>query len=270
VRDLLQIQNLSKTFHPETINEKKVFQSFSLNIHKGDFVTIIGSNGAGKSTLLNLITGSVRQDRGEIYLKNKEISKWDEYKRTKHIGRVFQDPSLGTSPKMTLLENLSMAFNKGKKFNLSSGVSKKDISYFKEILEELSLGLENRMHSKVGLLSGGQRQSLALLMATITNPEVLLLDEHTAALDPKTSERISSLTKKIVEESGITTLMVTHNLNQAIEIGNRILMLHEGKVILDCKGEEKKNLTMEKLLSYFQETKSKDLMSDEMLFSFGG
>lgn len=264
---MLQIRNLSKTFNPGTINEKTIFNKLALSINPGDFVTIIGSNGAGKSTLLNIITGAIEQDEGTIILKNKDISQLEEYKRNKFIGRVFQNPTLGTSPKMTLLENLSMAYNKGKRFNLSPGVSRKDIPYFKEMLSELSLGLENSLHSKVGLLSGGQRQALALLMATITGPEMLLLDEHTAALDPKISEVISSLTEKIVKEKSITTLMVTHNLRQAIEMGNRILMLHRGEVILDCSGKEKQELSMKKLLGYFQQNQPEEMLSDEMLFS---
>lgn len=264
---MLQLRNLCKTFNQGTINEKTIFNRFSLSIDKGDFVTIIGSNGAGKSTLLNIITGAIPQDKGSIFLKNKDISQLEEYKRNKLIGRVFQNPALGTSPKMTILENLSMAYNKGKKFNLSPGISKKNISYFKEVLSELSLGLEDSINSKVGTLSGGQRQALALLMATITSPEILLLDEHTAALDPKTSEAISLLTEKIVQEKGITTLMVTHNLKQAIEMGNRILMLHRGEVILDCKGKEKNELTMKKLLGYFENAGGEDIVSDEMLFS---
>lgn len=264
---MLQIRNLSKTFNPGTINEKTIFTKLALSIDPGDFVTIIGSNGAGKSTLLNIITGAIQQDEGIIKLKNKDISKLEEYKRNQFIGRVFQNPTLGTSPKMTLLENLSMAHNKGKRFNLSAGVSKKNIPYFKEILAELGLGLENSLHSKVGLLSGGQRQALTLLMATMTGPEILLLDEHTAALDPKTSEVISSLTEKIISEKAITTLMVTHNLRQAIKMGNRILMFHRGEIILDCAGKEKEELSMKKLLGYFHENQSEEMLSDEMLFS---
>lgn len=264
---MLQLRNLSKTFNQGTVNEKTIFNKLSLSIHKGDFVTIIGSNGAGKSTLLNIISGAILQDEGAIFLKNKDISKLGEFKRNKYIGRVFQNPALGTSPKMTLLENLSMAYNKGKRFNLSPGISKKNISFFKEILSELSLGLEDRLNSKVGLLSGGQRQALALLMSTITSPEILLLDEHTAALDPKTSEIIAILTENIVKEKGITTLMVTHNLKQAIEMGNRILMLHRGNVIVDCNGKEKNDLSMKKLLGYFENAGGEDIVSDEMLFS---
>jgi len=256
-----------KIFHENTINEKAVFENFSIHVEEGDFITIIGSNGAGKSTLLNIISGSIQAENGIVLLQNKEISKEPEFKRTKMIGRVFQDPSMGTSPSMTIIENLSMAMNKGKKFNLAMGVCKKDMPYFVNILSQLSLGLENQLNTKVGLLSGGQRQALSLIMATISNPNILLLDEHTAALDPKTSERIIDLTKEIITNRKITTLMVTHNLNQAITLGNRLIMLHEGKIVLDKKGEEKKNLTIEKLLNYFEKFQFNGSLSDRQLFS---
>ncbi|WP_129598773.1 ABC transporter ATP-binding protein [Anaerophilus nitritogenes] len=264
---MLQIQNLSKTFHKDTVNEKIVFEKFSLQVEKGDFITIIGSNGAGKSTLLNMISGSIPMDMGNILLREKDISKEAEYKRTKMIGRVFQDPTMGTSPSMTIFENLSMAAHKGKKFNLTMGISKKDISQFIDLVGQLSLGLEEQMNTKVGLLSGGQRQALALLMSTISNPDVLLLDEHTAALDPRTSERIIELTQKIVEEKKITTLMVTHNLHQAISIGNRLIMMHKGNIILDIKGQQKNELTIEKLLNCFETVQKDDVFSDRLLFS---
>lgn len=264
---MLQIQNLSKTFHKGTINEKVVFDKFSIDVCEGDHITIIGSNGAGKSTLLNLISGSIQADAGAIILKDKDLFKLPEYQRSRMMGRVFQDPTFGTAPSMTIVENLSMAINKGKRFNLSMGVCKKDIPYFKEILSQLSLGLENMVNTKVGMLSGGQRQALALVMATISNPQVLLLDEHTAALDPKTSERIIELTEKIVAQKKITTLMVTHNLHQAIHQGNRLIMFHQGKIILDIKGAEKKNLTIEKLLSYFEKVQVNESISDRLLFS---
>lgn len=264
---MLCIRNLCKTFHSNTINEKEVFDHLSLDVTDGDFITIIGSNGAGKSTLLNIIAGSIIADEGSIQLKGTEISSKPEFKRTQLIGRVFQDPTMGTSPSMDIIENLSMAMNKGKRFGLTKGVSKKDISYFKEMLSQLSLGLENQIHTKVGLLSGGQRQALSLLMTTISKPNLLLLDEHTAALDPKTSDRIIHLTKKIVSEQKITTMMITHNLNQAIEIGNRLLMLHEGKVVLDIKGEEKKKLTVDSLLKEFEKTQNKGILSDRVLFA---
>jgi len=264
---MLQIRNLYKTFNKGTINEKNIFERFSISVSKGDFITIIGSNGAGKSTLLNLISGSTGADEGIMILDDKELLKFSEYKRARMISRVFQDPSLGTSPSMTILENLSMAINKGKRFNLSMGVSKKNISHFKEILSQLSLGLENMIDTKVGMLSGGQRQALALVMATISNPKLLLLDEHTAALDPKTSERIIELTEEIVYREKITTLMITHNLHQAINQGNRLLMLHKGEVILDISGDEKKNLTIEKLLNCFEKIQLNQSISDRILFS---
>lgn len=264
---MLNIRNLSKVFHKDTVNENVVFDRLAFDVEDGDFVTIIGSNGAGKSTLLNLISGSIEGDEGSILLNHREISKLPEFKRTRHIGRVFQSPSVGTSPSMTILENLSMAFNKGKRFDLSWGVSKKHIEYFKEVLSKLSLGLEERLNAKVGLLSGGQRQALSLIMATLSNPDLLLLDEHTAALDPKTSETIIELTGDIVSKRNITTLMVTHNLSHAIRLGSRLVMLHRGKVVFDIRGEEKKNLTAEKLLGYFEKIQSRDVLSDRLLFS---
>jgi putative ABC transport system ATP-binding protein len=264
---LLQIKNLQKVFNKDTVNEKVVFKNLNFHINEGDFITIVGSNGAGKSSLLNLISGCLLPDSGSINLNGRDISNLPEYKRTKFIGRVFQNPSLGTSPSMTILENLSMAYNKGKKFGLSSGICKKNTEFFKEILSNLSLGLENNLNSKVGLLSGGQRQSLSLLISTISNPDLLLLDEHTAALDPKTSENIIALTKKTVAEKNITTLMVTHNLNYAIDIGNRLIMLHSGEIVLDISGEEKKSLTITKLLDLFNDKKCADFISDELALS---
>jgi putative tryptophan/tyrosine transport system ATP-binding protein len=264
---MLSIRKLLKVFNKNTINEATIFDNFSLNIEEGDFVTIIGSNGAGKSTLLNIISGGIEADNGLIEIKGKNISRLPEYKRTRFIGRVFQNPSMGTSPSMTILENMSMAFNKGKFFGLSAGVSRKNTSYFKEQLSRLNLGLEDKLHTKVGLLSGGQRQALSLIMSVMSRPELLLLDEHTAALDPKTSERIIELTKEIVENNKTTTLMVTHNLNHAINLGNRLIMMHRGNVILDIKGEEKKSLTIEKLLNYFESVQSKELLGDRVLFS---
>jgi putative tryptophan/tyrosine transport system ATP-binding protein len=264
---MLQIKNLLKVFNRDTVSENKVFDGLSLDINNGDFITIIGSNGAGKSTLLNIISGSINVDEGSIALEDKEISRLPEFKRTRLMGRVFQNPSMGTSPTMTILENMSMAHNKGGRFGLSFGVSKKNITYFKELLSMLNLGLEDKLHTKVGLLSGGQRQALSLLMATMSKPNLLLLDEHTAALDPKTSETIIEMTDKIVRDKNITTLMVTHNLNHAIKLGNRLIMMHRGQVVLDISGEEKKNLTMEKLLGYFDKMQSKDMISDRLLFS---
>lgn len=264
---MLNIRNLSKVFYKGTVNENIIFDKLSLDVEDGDFITVIGSNGAGKSTLLNLISGSIDIDEGSIMLKGREISRLPEYKRTKYMGRVFQSPSIGTSPSMTIAENMSMAYNKGKKFNLTPGIAKKSMPYFKDLLSTLSLGLENRMNARVGLLSGGQRQALSLLMATMAGPELLLLDEHTAALDPKTSGTIIDLTDKIILEKKITTIMVTHNLKHAISMGNRLVMLHEGKVMLDIKDGEKSSLTIEKLLDCFEKVQSKDSLSDRLLFS---
>lgn len=263
---MLSIRNLSKVFYKGTVNENTVFERLSLDVDAHDFITVVGSNGAGKSTLLNLIAGSLDIDEGSIELLGEEISKLPEYKRTRHIGRVFQSPSVGTSPSMTILQNLSMAYNKGKGSGLAWGISKKDIPYFKEILSQLSLGLEDRLNTKVGLLSGGQRQALSLLMSTISNPELLLLDEHTAALDPRISETIIELTQKIISEKDITTIMVTHNLKHAISMGNRLIMLHQGHVMLDIRGEEKKKLTIEKLLECFEKVQIGSI-SDRLLFS---
>ncbi|WP_431188265.1 ABC transporter ATP-binding protein [Clostridiisalibacter paucivorans] len=264
---LLRIRNLHKTFNNNTVNQVTLFKSLSLDIEENDFVTIIGSNGAGKSTLLNIISGMISIDDGTIVLNDKDISKMTEFKRTRFIGRVFQDPSLGTSPSMTILENLSMAYNKGRSFGLSHGVSNKNIPLFKELLSQLSLGLEDKLDTNVGMLSGGQRQSLALIMATLSTPKLLLLDEHTAALDPKTSETIIKITKDIVKDKKISTLMVTHNLNHAIDIGNRLIMLHRGAVVLDIRDREKDNLTIDKLLKLFNNINPSDSLSDRLLFS---
>lgn len=264
---MLQIQNLCKVFNKNTVNENVVFDGFNLEVNDGDFITIIGSNGAGKSTLFNLISGTTPLDSGRVMLGDKEISKLPEYKCTKYIGRVFQDPTKGTAPSMNILENMSMAYNKGKRFGIGFAINKKLIPFFKEVLSKVELGLEDKLYTKVGLLSGGQRQALAIIMTVMGNPEVLLLDEHTAALDPKTSDKIIKLTEEIVKEKGMTTLMVTHNLNHAINLGNRLIMLHHGKIVLDIQGEEKKNLTIEKLLKLFENNVKDDLISDRTLFS---
>lgn len=263
---MLQINSLYKIFNTNTVNENIVFDGLNLKVNKGDFISIIGSNGAGKSTLLNMICGTISPDLGNIVLEDTDISKLSEYKRSKVMGRVFQDPSKGTSPSMTILENMSMAYNKGKRFGLSFGVDKKNIPYFKELLAKLDLGLEDKMDVKVGLLSGGQRQALSLIMTVMTKPKLLLLDEHTAALDPKTSEKIIEITQDIVEEEKITTLMITHNLNHAIKVGNRLLMLHHGSIVLDLKGNEKKFLTKDKLLKSFEESTDEGMISDRVLF----
>ncbi len=263
---MLKIKNMSKVFNPNTINENKVFDKFSLEVNKGDFVTILGSNGAGKSTLLNIVAGSIESDSGSIIIDGEDVSRKAEYERAKSIGRVFQNPSVGVSPQMTILENLSLADNKGKCYGLTLGVNKKRIEYYKELLKEVNLGLEDKLFNKVELLSGGQRQALTLLMAVMSNPKLLLLDEHTAALDPKTSEKIMEITKKIVKERGITTLMVTHNLKHAMEAGNRLFMMHQGKIVIDVSGKEKEELdSTEKLMALFERLNVKDDLSDRSL-----
>lgn len=262
---MLKIDSLKKSFTTELGTVKNVFRGFNFEVNQGDFVTIIGSNGAGKSTLLDIITGNIIPDSGTISVKGKDITNLDRHKRSVFISKVYQNPSMGTAPSMTVFENLSMADNKGKKFNLTRGLNKKRKDYYKELLKELELGIENQMDTEVGLLSGGQRQCLALIMATLNKPEILLLDEHTAALDPKTSKIIMDKTKEIVEKNNIATMMITHNLQDAIEYGNRLIMLHNGEVVIDIKGEEKKGLTTEKLLKMFNQ---KDAMiKDSELFT---
>ncbi|WP_027309396.1 ABC transporter ATP-binding protein [Caloramator sp. ALD01] len=263
---MLKIQGLCKRFNKGTLNETILFNNFDLEIKNRDFVTIIGSNGAGKSTLLNIISGTISADSGSIFLNGEDVTTIEEYKRTKYIGRVFQNPSMGVAPNMTILENMSLAYNKGKKYNLTFCIDKNNIVKFKEILSEINLGLENKLYTKVGLLSGGQRQVLSLVMAVMSNPKLLLLDEHIAALDPKTSERIIEITNNIVMRNKITTIMVSHNLNHAIKMGNRLLMLHEGRIVMDFRDEEKKNLSINKLLRYFENIQSKDILSDKILF----
>jgi len=258
---MLEVKNISKTFNQDSINENKVFENFSLKINKDDFICVIGSNGAGKSTLLNVVSGKIKIDRGSISLNQKDITNESEDVRCKVISRIFQDPSLGTVPTMTIFENLSMAMNKGKKFNLSLLSDKKNEQFFKDLLKILDLNLENKLYTKVSDLSGGQRQSLSLIMSTLNNPELLLLDEHTAALDPKTSEIIMEITDKLVKEKKLTTLMVTHNMNHALKYGNRLIMMHRGNIIIDVSGDEKKSLTKEKLLSLFKEVSDRSLFS---------
>ncbi|MGB6129040.1 MAG: ATP-binding cassette domain-containing protein [Psychrilyobacter sp.] len=260
---MLKINNLNKSFHSELGTEKKVFKGLDFQLNHGDFVSIIGSNGAGKSTLLNIIMGNTSPDSGKLYIENKEFTNLASYKRNTFISKVYQNPTLGTAPSMTIFENLSMADNKGKKFNLTLGLNKKKKEIYKNILTELGLGLEKQLDTEVGLLSGGQRQCLALIMATLNKPKILLLDEHTAALDPQTSKLIMEKTKKIVEANNIPTLMITHNLSDAIKYGNRLIMLHEGKIILDFKDSEKQDLTPEKLLRIFQ-TKNTTIKDDEL------
>ncbi len=262
---MLNINSISKSFITDLGTTKTVFRNLNLKVEKGDFISIIGSNGAGKSTLLDTITGNISIDSGSIDIDGKEISSVPRHKRGSFISKVYQNPSMGTAPSMTVFENLSMADNKGKIFGLSMGLNKKRKEYYKEVLKELDLGIENQMDTEVGSLSGGQRQCLALIMATLNKPDILLLDEHTAALDPKTSKIIMDKTKEIVEKNKISTLMITHNLQDAINYGNRLIMLHNGEVILDIKGKQKMNLTPEKLLNIFNNREA--YLKDSELFS---
>jgi len=263
---MLSVKQLSKVFNPNTINENRVFDQLSLEVNQGDFISIIGSNGAGKSTLLNMISGTIPADSGSILLDGEEVINKPEYVRAKSIGRVFQDPSKGVAPNMTILENIALADNKGKTFGLSFGINKKRIDYYKEMVSELNLGLEDKIYNKVLLLSGGQRQALTLLMAVMSRPKLLLLDEHTAALDPKTSEKIMDITRNIVKDSGITTLMVTHNLKHALENGNRLFMMHRGEILADIQGKEKQKLDTNKLLGLFEQANGEEALSDRTLF----
>ena len=248
---MLQIKNLSKSFPSMYGKPNIIFQDLNLTINKGEFVSIIGSNGTGKSTLLNIVSGLIKESQGDILLENTNLTKLPEYKRTQLISRVFQDPSLGTCPSMTVRENLSLALNKGSLLNLKKCLRHKT-EVIENALEDISLDLKKYLDIQVKYLSGGQRQALSLIMSSITNPKVLLLDEHTAALDPKTSSEIIELTNKIIREKNITTLMVTHNLKHAIEYGDRLIMLHKGEVILDISGKEKSNITIEKILEKFE------------------
>ena len=264
---MLEIKNVSKTFNIGTINEKKALNKLSLKLNPGDFVTIIGGNGAGKSTMLNMIAGVYPIDGGQIIIDGVDISRMPEYKRAKYIGRVFQDPMMGTSAGMQIDENLALAFRRGEKRGLSWGIKKSEKELYKEILAKLGLGLQTRMTSKVGLLSGGQRQALTLLMATLKKPKLLLLDEHTAALDPQTAKTVLDLTEQIVAEQNLTAMMVTHNMKDALNIGNRLIMMHSGRVIYDVSGEEKKKLKVEDLLRKFEEASGGEFANDRMMLA---
>lgn len=261
---MLKLENVNITFNKNTVNERKALIDFKLDIHEGDFVTVIGSNGAGKSTLMNVISGTYEVDSGHIYLDGKDITRAKEYQRAKYVGRLFQDPLKGTAPNMTIEENLGLAYGRGKKRTLAFGISKKDIQLFREKLAALELGLEDRMKTPVGLLSGGQRQALTLMMATIVTPKLLLLDEHTAALDPKTAEKVMKITDKIIKENNLTTLMITHNIQNALEYGNRTLVLSQGKLILNIEGKDREGMTTEKLMKLYSSS-AEDEMSDKML-----
>lgn len=262
---MLEIKNIHKTFNPGTINEKIALNGVSLTLNEGDFVTIIGGNGAGKSTTLNAIAGVWPVDDGSISIGGIDVTGLPEHKRAAYLGRVFQDPMTGTAATMQIDENLAMAARRGKKRSLRWGITAKERAQYRELLKQLDLGLEDRMTSKVGLLSGGQRQALTLLMATLQKPKLLLLDEHTAALDPKTAAKVLSLTDKIIEENHLTAMMVTHNMKDAIAHGNRLIMMHEGTVILDIGAEEKQKLTVEDLLLKFEEVSGEQFASDKAL-----
>lgn len=249
---MMQLLNINKTFYSALGEEKTVFSGLNLEVKKGEFVSIIGSNGAGKSTLLDTITGNILLDSGDIVVDGKSITKLEKHQRGEFISKVYQNPSLGTAPSMTVFENLSMADNKGKVFGFSRGLNRAKKGYYQNLLKELELGLETLLEMEVQYLSGGQRQCLALIMATLNEPKVLLLDEHTAALDPKTSKIIMDKTENVVAKAGIPTLMITHNLQDAIRYGNRLIMLHKGNVILDIKGKEKEELNPEILMEIFQ------------------
>ena len=264
---MLEIKNVYKTFNIGTINEKKALQDLNLHLNPKDFVTIIGGNGAGKSTMLNMVAGVYPIDSGSIVLDGKDISTWPEYKRAAMLGRVFQDPMRGTAAGMEIQENLAMAYRRGQKRGLKWGISATEKEKYREALKMLDLGLEDRMTNKVGLLSGGQRQALTLLMATLQKPKVLLLDEHTAALDPKTAKKVLDLTEHLVESQELTALMVTHNMKDAINIGNRLIMMHEGHIIYDVAGEEKKNLKVDDLLQKFVTASGEEFANDRMMLA---
>lgn len=262
---MLRIEGISKTFFPGTINEKRALNNLSLHLAPGDFVTVIGGNGAGKSTLLNSVAGVFLVDMGKIFINNIDVTKLAEHKRAKYIGRVFQDPMLGTAAGMMIEENLALAMRRGKAFGINSIFDSKQTEYFKQILAELDLGLENRLTAKVGLLSGGQRQALTLLMATMKKPELLLLDEHTAALDPKTAEKVLNLTEKIVNRDKLTTLMITHNMRDALRFGNRLIMMNNGQVVVDVDAEQKEKLQITDLLELFEKAAGAEFTSDSVL-----
>lgn len=264
---MLEITGLNKTFNAGTVNERAAIQNFSISVEEGSFVTLIGGNGAGKSTLLNLVAGAIMPDSGRITLDSTDITYFSEHKRARNVGHLFQDPLMGTAPSMTIEENLSLANLRGGHRGLLPALDKKKREYFKEVLRTLDLGLEDRLKTRVGLLSGGQRQAITLLMATIATPKLLLLDEHTAALDPATADKVLELTKRIVAENKITTLMITHNIQSALDCGDRTIMMRQGGVILDISGAERENMTVERLLDMFKEKSGELLDNDRMLLS---
>lgn len=262
---MLRIDGVSKLFNPGTVDEKIALMNANLQLKPGDFVTVIGSNGAGKSTLMNIISGVMKPDAGKIFIEGEDVSQLTEFHRSRWIGRVFQDPMAGTAPRMTIEENLAIAYKRGKSRGFSFGVTGKTRRIFREELHRLGIGLENRMGAKVGLLSGGERQALSLLMATFTRPRILLLDEHTAALDPARAELVTELTESIVRELNLTTLMVTHNMEQAIRLGNRLIMMDKGKIILQVDEDRKQELTVERLLGEFEQISGKKMADDRVV-----
>ena len=264
---MLELKNISKTFFPGTVHEKTALDNLSLTLHEGDFVTVIGGNGAGKSTMLNAIAGTFSVDSGSILIDGKDVTRLPEFKRAALLGRVFQDPMMGTAPTMQIQENLALAARRGKHRGLKWGITPQEEQEYYQKLKDLDLGLEDRMKAKVGLLSGGQRQALTLLMATFKPPKLLLLDEHTAALDPATAGKVLEITRQTVAENHITTLMVTHNMHQALELGNRTLMMDSGHIVLDVSGEKRKSMTVDDLLAQFKAGVGKTLDNDRILLS---
>ena len=264
---MLDVKNIYKTFNPGTVNEKTALRGVSLTLNDGDFVTVIGGNGAGKSTMLNAVAGTWTVDAGTISIGGVDVTHLPEHKRAPYIGRVFQDPMLGTAPTMQILENLALAARRGQRRGLRWGVTRAEKEAYQAMLKGLDLGLEDRLTSKVGLLSGGQRQALTLLMASLKKPKLLLLDEHTAALDPKTAAKVLELSDRIVAESRLTTMMVTHNMRDAIQHGNRLIMMYDGKIVIDVSGEEKKKLTVPQLLELFNKVSGSDEADDKLLLS---
>ena len=264
---MLELRNVTKTFAKGTVNEHTALKNVSLTLKDDDFITILGSNGAGKSTLFGAIAGTFYVDDGEIILDGKHLEGLPEHKRARLVGTLFQDPMKGTAPDLTIEENLSLACNQTRRFPLSLAVQKKDLAYYREQLSAFSMGLEDRMKMKVGLLSGGQRQALTLLMATIAHPKMLLLDEHTAALDPATAEKVMAITVKIVNEQKIPTMMITHNMGQALTVGNRTIMMDAGQIILDIAGDERAEMTVPKLMTMYSGARGKELDNDRMLLS---
>ncbi|QGU04546.1 ABC transporter ATP-binding protein [Corynebacterium comes] len=262
---MLTVDNISKTFFPGTVNERVALDGLNLTLEEGDFVTVIGSNGAGKSTLLNAVAGRLFVDSGTVQIDGKKVNRLPEYKRARYVGRVFQDPLAGTAPNLTIEENLSLALLRGRRRGLGRGLNRKRREEFVDKLAALELGLEDRLPAKVGLLSGGQRQALSLLMAGFTNPRIMLLDEHTAALDPQRAELVTGLTERIVSEGGLTTLMVTHNMEQAIRLGNRLIMMHEGRIVYEADSDVKSRLTVKDLLQEFTKIKGATLSDKAFL-----